>query len=117
MRVDGIARGIRGAAALLLAAGAAFAVPMFLGGGSGPLLPGWCWGLLKTMALLTVFVDQKLQAFEISAVHRLLDLARRGLVTDLVAADRLKPDGFEDVDAVDRPADGRLPVDSLVMTS
>ncbi|GJF11813.1 NADH-quinone oxidoreductase subunit H 2 [Mycolicibacterium cyprinidarum] len=40
----------------LLAAGAAFAVPMFLGGGSGPLLPGWCWVLLKTMALLAVFV-------------------------------------------------------------
>lgn len=40
----------------LLAAGAAFAVPMFLGGGSGPLLPGWCWVLLKTMLLLAVFV-------------------------------------------------------------
>lgn len=40
----------------LLAAGAAFAVPMFLGGGAGPLLPGWAWSLLKTVALLIVLV-------------------------------------------------------------
>ena len=40
----------------LLAAGAAFAVPMFLGGGSGPVLPGWAWVLVKTLALLVVLV-------------------------------------------------------------
>lgn len=40
----------------LLAAGAAFAVPMFLGGGSGPLLPAWMWVLVKTLALLTAFI-------------------------------------------------------------
>lgn len=40
----------------LLVAGAAFAVPMFLGGGAGPLLPVWAWVLLKTAALLAVFV-------------------------------------------------------------
>ena len=40
----------------LLAAGAAFAVPMFLGGGAGPLLPAWLWVLLKTLGLLSVFV-------------------------------------------------------------
>ena len=40
----------------LLAAGAAFAVPMFLGGGAGPLLPGWLWVLLKTLAVLTILV-------------------------------------------------------------
>ncbi|BBU22453.1 NADH-quinone oxidoreductase subunit H 1 [Mycobacterium xenopi] len=40
----------------LLAAGAAFAVPMFLGGGAGPLLPDWMWVLVKTVALLTAFV-------------------------------------------------------------
>ncbi len=40
----------------LLAAGAAFAVPMFLGGGAGPLLPGWAWVLVKTLALLAVLV-------------------------------------------------------------
>lgn len=40
----------------LLAAGAAFAVPMFLGGGAGPLLPAWAWVLVKTVVLLAVFV-------------------------------------------------------------
>lgn len=40
----------------LLAAGAAFAVPMFFGGGAGPLLPDWMWFLVKTIALLSVFV-------------------------------------------------------------
>ncbi|EME67228.1 NADH-quinone oxidoreductase subunit H 1 [Rhodococcus ruber BKS 20-38] len=40
----------------LLAAGAGFAVPMFLGGGAGPLLPSWLWVVLKTVALVTVFV-------------------------------------------------------------
>lgn len=40
----------------LLAAGAAFAVPMFLGGGSGPVLPDWVWVLVKTVALLAVLV-------------------------------------------------------------
>lgn len=40
----------------VLAAGAAFAVPMFLGGGSGPLLPAWAWVLLKAAVLLAAFV-------------------------------------------------------------
>jgi NADH-quinone oxidoreductase subunit H len=40
----------------LLAAGAAFAVPMFLGGGAGPLLSPWAWVLLKAGALLAAFV-------------------------------------------------------------
>ncbi len=40
----------------LLAAGAAFAVPMFMGGGAGPLLPPWAWMIVKTVALLTAFV-------------------------------------------------------------
>lgn len=40
----------------LLTAGAAFAVPMFLGGGAGPLLPGWLWVLIKTMLLLAAMV-------------------------------------------------------------
>lgn len=40
----------------LLAAGAAFAVPMFLGGGAGPLLPDWAWVLVKTLLLLAVLV-------------------------------------------------------------
>ena len=40
----------------LLAAGAAFAVPTFLGGGAGPFFPDWVWTLVKTVALLAVFV-------------------------------------------------------------
>ena len=40
----------------LLVAGAAVAVPLFLGGGAGPLLPAWLWVLLKTLALSVVLV-------------------------------------------------------------
>jgi NADH-quinone oxidoreductase subunit H len=41
---------------LFLAAGAAFSVPLFLGGGAGPVLPGWAWVLLKTLVVLAVLV-------------------------------------------------------------
>ncbi len=37
---------------LLLTAAAAMAVPLFLGGDGGPLLPGWLWGLVKTVVVL-----------------------------------------------------------------
>jgi len=40
----------------LVVAGAAFAVPVFLGGGAGPLLPDWAWQLVKTLAVLAVLV-------------------------------------------------------------
>ncbi|TDC83620.1 NADH-quinone oxidoreductase subunit H [Actinomadura sp. 7K507] len=40
----------------LLAVSAAVAVPLFLGGGSGPLLPGWAWSLVKTAAVLALLV-------------------------------------------------------------
>lgn len=40
----------------LLVAGAAFAVPMFLGGSSGPVMPDWAWVLIKTVALVAVMV-------------------------------------------------------------
>jgi NADH-quinone oxidoreductase subunit H len=40
----------------LLAAGALFAVPMFFGGGGGPLLPGWLWVPVKAGLLLAVLV-------------------------------------------------------------
>jgi NADH-quinone oxidoreductase subunit H len=40
----------------LLAAGAAFAVPLFLGGGAGPLLPAWLWVPVKALLLLAVLV-------------------------------------------------------------
>ncbi|MFC4859363.1 complex I subunit 1 family protein [Actinophytocola glycyrrhizae] len=41
---------------LMLAAGAAFAVPMFLGGGHGPFLPAWAWWLVKTLAVIGLLV-------------------------------------------------------------
>jgi NADH-quinone oxidoreductase subunit H len=41
---------------LMVTVGAAFAVPLFLGGGHGPLLPSWAWSLLKTLAVIGVLV-------------------------------------------------------------
>ncbi|MCU4185730.1 NADH-quinone oxidoreductase subunit H [Acidiferrimicrobium sp. IK] len=41
---------------LLLTAGAAMAVPLFLGGGLGPVLPAWAWSTVKTFAVLGVLV-------------------------------------------------------------
>ncbi len=41
---------------LLLTVSAAMAVPLFLGGGAGPLLPDWLWVLAKTVAVLGVLV-------------------------------------------------------------
>jgi NADH-quinone oxidoreductase subunit H len=41
---------------LLLAAGAGMAVPLFLGGGAGPLLPAWAWSAVKTVAVLILLV-------------------------------------------------------------
>lgn len=41
---------------LLLVSGAAMAVPLFLGGGAGPLLPGWTWSLVKTAVVLAALV-------------------------------------------------------------
>lgn len=40
----------------LLVAGAAFAVPMFLGGESGPWLPGPLWLVVKTVAVLALLL-------------------------------------------------------------
>ncbi|GAA3726647.1 NADH-quinone oxidoreductase subunit H [Spinactinospora alkalitolerans] len=41
---------------LMLAAAAAMAVPLFLGGGAGPLLPEWAWSVVKTAAVLALLV-------------------------------------------------------------
>ncbi len=40
----------------LLVAGSAAAVPLFLGGGAGPLLPAWSWVLVKTLLLALALV-------------------------------------------------------------
>ncbi len=46
----------------LLVAGSAAAVPLFLGGGAGPLFPDWAWVLAKTvgLSLLLVGVGRRL---------------------------------------------------------
>jgi NADH-quinone oxidoreductase subunit H len=41
---------------LLLVVAAAMAVPLFLGGGNGPLLPAWTWVAVKTAAVLALLV-------------------------------------------------------------
>lgn len=41
---------------LLLVVAAAMAVPLFLGGGHGPLLPAWLWTIVKTAAVLAAIV-------------------------------------------------------------
>ncbi|RBQ16366.1 NADH-quinone oxidoreductase subunit H [Spongiactinospora rosea] len=40
----------------LLAVAAAAAVPFFLGGGAGPVLPAWAWTLVKALAVLALLV-------------------------------------------------------------
>jgi NADH-quinone oxidoreductase subunit H len=41
---------------LLLVVAGAMAVPLFLGGGAGPLLPPWAWVAVKTAAVLALLV-------------------------------------------------------------
>jgi len=41
---------------LALVVAAAFAVPLFLGGHHGPLLPGWLWIVVKTLGVLALLV-------------------------------------------------------------
>ena len=41
---------------LLLVVAAAMAVPLFLGGGGGPILPAWAWVAVKTAAVLALLV-------------------------------------------------------------
>ncbi len=41
---------------MLLVVAASLSVPLFLGGGQGPLLPAWLWTLLKTAAVLGLLV-------------------------------------------------------------
>lgn len=40
----------------LLVAGAGFGAALFLGGGTGPWLPGWAWSLLTTVAVLALLL-------------------------------------------------------------
>ncbi|WP_237770025.1 complex I subunit 1 family protein [Ornithinimicrobium sp. CNJ-824] len=74
----------------LLAAGAAFAVPMFLGGGAGPLLPDWAWVLVKTVTVLSllVWLRRRLPAFRPDTFMEVgwLVLLPAVLVQDLLVA-------------------------------
>ena len=74
----------------LLVAGAAFAVPMFLGGGAGPLLPGWLWVLVKTSLLVAALVWLR-RRLPVARPERLMEvgwvvLLPAVLVQDLVVA-------------------------------
>ncbi|GGV02277.1 NADH-quinone oxidoreductase subunit H [Actinomadura sp. LOL_016] len=40
----------------LLAVAAAASVPLFLGGGAGPVLPGWAWSVVKAAVVLALLV-------------------------------------------------------------
>ncbi|MEU4244711.1 NADH-quinone oxidoreductase subunit H [Actinoplanes sp. NPDC026619] len=57
----------------LLAAGAGMATALFLGGGAGPMLPGWCWSVLKTAVVLValVAVRRRLPVLRADRVMRL----------------------------------------------
>ncbi|MBD3781376.1 MAG: NADH-quinone oxidoreductase subunit H [Micrococcales bacterium] len=74
----------------LLAAGALFAVPLFLGGGAGPVLPGWLWVPVKAGVLLALFVLAR-RALPSVRPERLMEvgwvvLLPAVLVQDLVVA-------------------------------
>ena len=74
----------------LLAAGAAVAVPLFLGGDAGPWLPGAVWVVLKAL-LLTAGLAWVAGRLPVLRVHRLLEpawtvLLPLVLVQDLVVA-------------------------------
>ena len=72
----------------LLGAGAAAAVPLFLGGGAGPLLPAAAWVVLKALVLSVAlaWVAARLPAL---APHRLLGPAWLVLLPLVVAQDLL----------------------------
>ncbi|MFI9201578.1 complex I subunit 1 family protein [Streptomyces sp. NPDC053048] len=59
---------------LLLVVSAGMSVPLFLGGGHGPVLPGWVWTLLKTAVVLAVLVAGR-RAFPTLRMDRYMELA------------------------------------------
>ncbi|MFC8535786.1 complex I subunit 1 family protein [Streptomyces sp. NPDC057249] len=59
---------------LLLVVTAGFSVPLFLGGGHGPLLPGWSWTLLKTAAVLALLVAGR-RALPVLRMERYMEVA------------------------------------------
>lgn len=58
----------------LLAAGAAVAVPLFLGGGGGPVLPPVIWSVVKTVTVLALLVATR-RRFALLRPERFAELA------------------------------------------
>lgn len=58
----------------LLAAGAAVAVPLFLGGGGGPVLPPVMWSVVKTVTVLALLVATR-RRFALLRPERFAELA------------------------------------------
>ncbi|MDJ1137954.1 NADH-quinone oxidoreductase subunit H [Streptomyces iconiensis] len=59
---------------LLLVVAAAFSVPLFLGGGHGPLLPAWAWTVVKTAAVLALLIGVR-RALPTLRLDRFMGLA------------------------------------------
>ncbi|MEU9735904.1 complex I subunit 1 family protein [Streptomyces sp. NPDC048002] len=64
---------------LLLVVTAGFSVPLFLGGGHGPLLPDWAWTLIKTAAVLVLLVVGR-RALPVLRMERYMEVAWMVLV-------------------------------------
>ena len=58
----------------LLSVGAGMATALFLGGGAGPLLPGWVWSLVKTAVVLAGLVAVR-RAVPVLRADRVMRLA------------------------------------------
>ncbi|MEW1599470.1 NADH-quinone oxidoreductase subunit H [Streptomyces sp. NPDC093808] len=64
---------------MLLVVTAGMSVPLFLGGGHGPLLPGWAWTLLKTAAVLVLLVVAR-RALPVLRMERYMEVVWMVLV-------------------------------------
>ncbi len=71
---------------LLLTAGAAMAVPLFLGGGFGPGLAPWAWSTVKTLIVLGVLVVAR-RAVPTVRVERWVPVAWTVLIPLTIAQD------------------------------
>ncbi|MBT2444350.1 NADH-quinone oxidoreductase subunit H [Streptomyces sp. ISL-36] len=64
---------------LLFVVTAAFSVPLFLGGGHGPLLPAWAWTALKTGAVLAALIAAR-RLMPVLRMERYMEVAWMVLV-------------------------------------
>ena len=68
-------------------------------------------------ALLAIFLDEGAQAFGCPPAYRFANVGDRNPAAQLIAAQVLEADGLQDMDAVDHPPNGGLPVDRLQDTA